>query len=184
MWQSIGIFVVKLAITAATVTGIAWGISFKVADYVTEKALAGFATSQQNLAGQMQSLQSSLASVQSLTDNRIADSKSHASQQIEALTARLGDTNAQLARLNGSLEKLADNVKQIEVKLAESTSKQAELQKFSTKLAIQSQLQIPDFQSQRVWADLEKDPNYRQLFTIKPEEVKGILATYEGMTPK
>lgn len=181
MWRSFGFFVLKLAITSATVTGIAWGISFKVADYVTDKALKGFAESQSALSGQMQSLQASLGTVQQITDSRIVESKNDASKQIEALTARLGDTNDQLMRLNNSLEKLADNVKQIEVRLSESIDKQATLQKFSTKLAIKSQFPIMDFDDQRLWADLEKDPAYREALAIRPDEVKGVLETYRDL---
>ena len=66
-------FGIKLAIHTVVLVGVAWGISFWVADYVTDKALRGFESSVAGLNTSVKTLSDNVRSVNTELSKQIVD---------------------------------------------------------------------------------------------------------------
>ena len=84
-----------MAVNAVTVYGLT--------DYLIDKSMGGFNTSQSTLSGQMNALQAGLDATKVATDNQVATAKIGIGGEILALSSTLQSTNTQLATLNGTI---------------------------------------------------------------------------------
>jgi hypothetical protein len=166
------VFVVRMLVGAVATALVAWGISFGVADWVTDRSIGILNTTVSDLSNQLQSeshqLRNEKNALAADIAQRVADAKTEQKTATDELAVEIRNLTAQLRNTTATIAGLDKSVKDIDGRLATSTQRQQEFERFVIGVVLQSGPPAP------------KPPEeIQKLWNIGPE-VYQITAMTEG----
>lgn len=120
------VFLVRALAGVLVTAGVAWGISFKVADYVAAQHTKGFDSAIAALSQRQNSDQQNQVSV----DEGLRE-------ELRALVSGLRETNAQLGDLGKTIAGLDGTMRAMDSRLSDSIARQTDFERFVTGVLIQ-----------------------------------------------
>lgn len=118
------LFFIKLGISTLVGGGVAWGISFSVADYVVKASVSGLTLSVQNLQASLDTLSATVrqvdqdikVEVRRLNDDR-TDLASAIAREVADIQVKNGEQSVEIRAVAASLARIESSLSQIQTSL-------------------------------------------------------------------